>query len=312
MHRWPTAPITTEMTMTTPGTEQQPGSLAAALAILQTRLPHVGKDKRASVTSQRTGKTHTYDYANLATVSEKLLPLLGGLGLSFTSCPELNDGRLVLRYTLRHISGDKDGGNFPLEMLLPAQATPQQFGSAITYARRYCLCAVTGVAPDDDDDDAQAAEKAARKPRATRASGGSRKLEGDELREHNALRRMNERHDGKLERGITEAAADPEPWASVDANGRRPPQGQLPATYPAGQRQIVALQGHFKRLGYEDHDREERLAITAKLAGAGEIESSAQLTQEQVQAALKKIEKCKDRAALMDRLIEIDKELNPA
>ena len=31
------------------------------------------------------------------------------------------------------------------------QQTPQSQGSAITYARRYALCAVLGIAGDDDD-----------------------------------------------------------------------------------------------------------------------------------------------------------------
>jgi hypothetical protein len=135
---------------------QHPASLAAALADLQTRLPRIAKDKTAKVYSQRTGKTHSYDYADLATVSEKILPMLGVLGLSFMAFPDLtDDGKFCLRYLLQHSpSGDRESGRYPL----PATGTPQELGSAITYARRYCLCAVTGVAPDNEDDDALAAE----------------------------------------------------------------------------------------------------------------------------------------------------------
>jgi hypothetical protein len=132
-------------------------SLASALADLQTRLPRIAKDKTAKVTSQRTGKTHSYDYADLATVSEKILPMLGVLGLSFMAFPDTYDGKFCLRYVLQHSSGDREIGHYPL----PAAGTPQEIGSAITYARRYCLCAVTGIAPDNEDDAAQAAERAA-------------------------------------------------------------------------------------------------------------------------------------------------------
>ncbi len=132
-------------------------TLAEALVQLQAQLPRVAKDHEAVVTSQRTGKTHKYAYADLTDVSEVIMPLLAALGLSFIACPTLADDmdhRFVLRYRLMHISGDEIYGHYPL----PSQGSPQEIGSAITYARRYALCAVTGLAPGGDDDDGQAAE----------------------------------------------------------------------------------------------------------------------------------------------------------
>jgi ERF superfamily len=131
-------------------------TLAEALAALQARLPRVAKEHKATVTSQRTGKTHSYDYADLLDVSDALLPVLSSLGLSFSACPTLrDDGKFVLRYKLRHISGESDGGDYPL----PASGSPQEIGSAISYARRYSLIGVTGLAPGGDDDDGQGAEQ---------------------------------------------------------------------------------------------------------------------------------------------------------
>lgn len=136
-------------------------TLAGALAMLQTRLPRIGKDQ-AAVVPTKAGGAYGYKYADLATVSHAVLPLLGELGLSFTALPTLRDDpaqagppRFVLVYSLRHTSGEQIGGEYPL----PVGASPQVTGSAITYARRYCLCAVTGVAAAEDDDDAQAAER---------------------------------------------------------------------------------------------------------------------------------------------------------
>jgi hypothetical protein len=130
--------------------EPVPGTLAEALAQLQGRLPRVAKTSPGQVGNQK------YLYADLADVSGALLPLLASLGLSFTCCPTvMEDGALfVLDYQLRHISGEKVSGLY----LLPTSGTPQQVGSAITYARRYTLCAVTGLAPGGDDDDGNAAE----------------------------------------------------------------------------------------------------------------------------------------------------------
>jgi ERF superfamily len=131
-------------------------SLAEALAALQARLPRVAKDHTASVTSQRTGKTHKYDYADLTDVSEALFPVMASLGLAFTACPTMDEHeRFVLRYQLIHISGGNMMGEYPL----PSSGSPQDIGSALTYARRYALCAVTGLAPGGDDDDGQGAEQ---------------------------------------------------------------------------------------------------------------------------------------------------------
>lgn len=140
------------------------GGINAALADLQTQLPHISKDNTAKVPT-KTGPGYQYKYADLAQISREVLPLMGKLGLSFTSRPTLAaEGRLVLAYELRHVSGELLEGVYPL----PERGTPQEVGGAITYARRYCLCAVTGVAPDDDDEDAVLAEQAARKQRVER------------------------------------------------------------------------------------------------------------------------------------------------
>lgn len=139
----------------------------AALAELQTQLPRIAKDLTAKVET-RDGGSYRYTYANLAQVSQQVLPLLGKLGLSFTSRPTDHEGRFVLRYELRHVSGESIDGMYPLPA--PERAGPREVGGAITYARRYALCAVTGAAPDDDDDDAAQADQAAtrRQGRETR------------------------------------------------------------------------------------------------------------------------------------------------
>jgi hypothetical protein len=131
-------------------------NIASALAVLQTRLPRITKDKTAKVDT-KAGGSYRYTFADLARVSEALLPLMGAVGLSFTARPTLADGRFVLAYELLHTSGETRTGEYPLQ----ERGTPQEIGGHITYARRYCLCSVTGAAPDDDDDDAAAAQQAA-------------------------------------------------------------------------------------------------------------------------------------------------------
>lgn len=127
-------------------------SLPAALAAVQAELPVIAKTETAKVPT-KTGGSYSYSYADLAAISRAVLPLLGRHGLAWVTMPTLNgDHKFVLRYQLQHVSGASLTGEYPL-----SGNTPQEIGSAITYARRYCLCSVTGVAPESDDDDAAAA-----------------------------------------------------------------------------------------------------------------------------------------------------------
>jgi hypothetical protein len=126
-------------------------SLAAALAAFQADLPAIKKTKTADVPTKSGGK-YSYGYAGLAEVAAIVLPLLGKHGLSFTAKPTLIDGRFVLAYRLLHTSGEYEEGFYPL----PSSGSAQEYGSAITYARRYALCSVVGVAAEDDDDGAAA------------------------------------------------------------------------------------------------------------------------------------------------------------
>jgi len=128
----------------------QEGGLAGALAALQAELPDIAKDKTARVKTDKA--QYSYRYADLATISRIVLPALGRHGLAWTTRPTMQDSQFVLAYKLAHRSGETEEGIYPLPD--PVRSSPQAVGSAITYARRYALCSVTGVAPDDDDDDA--------------------------------------------------------------------------------------------------------------------------------------------------------------
>ena len=124
-------------------------NLASALARVQCSLPHVGKTKTAQVKSEKA--SYSYKYADLADVASAILPLLGAEGLAFIAKPTFDGDRFVLAYSLQHgASGEHEDGVYPLPD--PLRSTPQQIGGAITYARRYCLASVTGVAADEDDD----------------------------------------------------------------------------------------------------------------------------------------------------------------
>ena len=133
----------------------QPGSLAAALIQLQARLPRITKGETAEVPT-KTGGKYTYSYASLSDIHDSVFPLLGECGLAWVTRPTLSaGGTFVLLYSLIHAeTGEDYSGEYPL----PESGGSQALGSAITYARRYALTAVLGIAPAEDDDDGHAAQ----------------------------------------------------------------------------------------------------------------------------------------------------------
>ena len=233
-------------------------TLAEALAVLQGRLPRVAKEHKATVTSQRTGKTHSYDYADLLDVSEALLPVMTSLGLSFSACPTLRqDGKFVLRYKLRHVSGESDGGDYPL----PSGGSPQEIGTAITYARRYSLTGITGLAPGGDDDDAQAAElgHAERKSRQVPDAqlGAEGRMTRAQAAEHDRLKADTMRG-GKVERSHPREPDPDDAWArdvpmdGVRAADLREDTENRPGSSNPGQWQQLAIL--YGEIGLADRD----------------------------------------------------------
>lgn len=133
---------------------ERPATLLEALARFQEQLPEIEKTMTAEVET-KTGRKYKYDYADLGVISGLVLPLLGALGVSYTA--KISKGMLIAR--LRHVGGDEDTS----EWELPRTDSAQEMGSAITYARRYLLCAMTGVAPIGEDDDGKEAARDARR-----------------------------------------------------------------------------------------------------------------------------------------------------
>ncbi len=127
-------------------------NMVADLAKVQGGLPTIKKDKKGAFGS----------YASLEAVHEVALPLLSANNLAWSTLPGEDDaGNPVLDYKLLHTSGDSLEGRM---RLMVSQPNSQQMGSAITYARRFAICAVVGITADEDDDGTQATKAPYKKP----------------------------------------------------------------------------------------------------------------------------------------------------
>lgn len=91
-------------------------------------------------------------YATLAALVEATTAPLAKHGLAIVQEASADEHGVCVETWLVHESGATMQFT-PLTMPL-ADRKPQAVGSAITYARRYALGAICGLAPDDDDADA--------------------------------------------------------------------------------------------------------------------------------------------------------------
>jgi len=90
-------------------------------------------------------------YADLAAVVEAVLPALHKNGFGLMQPPHSDGGLVEVETVLLHESG---GFIRSVLGLRPSKSDPQGVGSAITYARRYALQGLAGIAPEDDDGNA--------------------------------------------------------------------------------------------------------------------------------------------------------------
>jgi hypothetical protein len=101
-------------------------------------------------------------YADLAVCIEAVIDALHANGIALVQHTDQSDKGVIVSTVFLHESGEhmETGSIF----VPAAQNSPQAFGSALTYARRYSLMTSCGIAPEDDDGNAASKTTPARKP----------------------------------------------------------------------------------------------------------------------------------------------------
>lgn len=129
--------------------ERPIAKIAEALSKAQGQMTPASEDGKVD----HGGGKMKYSYATLASVWDAIRKPLSQNGLAVTQTICKN----TLFTTLMHTSGEFIRGEMPI--IAPPNCNPQQYGSALTYARRYALMAIVGAAPgeEDGDDDGGAA-----------------------------------------------------------------------------------------------------------------------------------------------------------
>lgn len=143
--------------------------LAAALAAAQLELRDPERSRTVNVRGKEGRAGYSYSYATLADLLAAVRPVLGRHGLAVTSRVVPQPEGQVCVVELLHAGGEVLTSSWPLTW----RGGPQDRGSELTYARRYLIEGLVGVAPTDGDDDGAAAQdrredRSAREPERAR------------------------------------------------------------------------------------------------------------------------------------------------
>ena len=134
-------------------TSETLGKLAPALtkALAEMKNPPKSQTVKAG--------NYSYTFAPMPEIVDSARPILAKYGLALFQSTETHDGFPAIVTMILHESGEWVASD-PLVMA-PTKNDPQSAGGAITYARRYSLSAMLGLAADDDDDAQHASRDAA-------------------------------------------------------------------------------------------------------------------------------------------------------
>lgn len=148
------------------------GSIAAALARAQSELSNPEKTQTATVrvSSPREG-TRSFRYASLASGLDIVRKALSRQEIATVQATYVDAPSAQLRLTtlLAHSSGEWLSSDWPVSAVTELDA-PRRTGAALTYARRYALFSLVGIAGEDDFD---APDELSETDPAPRKSGGA-------------------------------------------------------------------------------------------------------------------------------------------
>jgi hypothetical protein len=130
------------------------GAIAAALAKAQAELTNPEKSLTATIRASNSRENdQIFRYAALSSGLDIVRKTLGAHEIATvqTTAIDKDAGLIRLTTTLAHSSGEWLSSEWPV-CPMSETATPRRMGAALTYARRYALFTLVGIAGEDDQD----------------------------------------------------------------------------------------------------------------------------------------------------------------
>jgi hypothetical protein len=130
------------------------GTIAAALAKAQAQLVNPEKSSVATIRSDTTGRSErSFRYAPLSAGLDIVRKPLSQHEIATVQTTSIDEAVGIVRLStvLVHASGEWIVSDWPV-CAISETATPRRMGAALTYARRYALFTLVGIAGEDDLD----------------------------------------------------------------------------------------------------------------------------------------------------------------
>jgi hypothetical protein len=130
------------------------GTIAAALAKAQAQLVNPEKSVVGTIRSEQgSGSERSFRYAPLSSGLDIVRKTLSQHEIATVQTTSIDDNAGIVRLStvLAHASGEWIASDWPI-CAISETAAPHRMGAALTYARRYALFTLVGIAGEDDID----------------------------------------------------------------------------------------------------------------------------------------------------------------
>jgi hypothetical protein len=137
-----------------PRSSESVAALASALAKAQGELVNPEKSLTATIKGMRAGeRDRTFRYAPLSSGLDIVRKTLGQYQIAAIQTTAIDQAAGIVNLTtmLAHASGEWIASDWPV-CPIADMASPRRMGAALTYARRYALFTLVGIAGEDDLD----------------------------------------------------------------------------------------------------------------------------------------------------------------
>ena len=146
-----------------------------AMAVFQARCPAIKKTATANIHTVKA--SYSYRFAPLDEITSVIQPVMGPLGLSVSWRSRIEPAQVVVSCRVSHTLGHHEESGDIAMPVMKGDGTgandAQRVGIALTYAKRYSLLGIIGLAPEDDKD---AEPRTGKPPEAEQSTGGGSTL----------------------------------------------------------------------------------------------------------------------------------------
>ena len=154
------------------------GAIAAALAKAQAQLVNPEKSLTGTIRLDGSGAERSFRYAPLSSGLDIVRKTLSQHEIATVQTTGIDESAGIVRLStvLAHASGEWIASDWPV-CAISETAAPHRMGAALTYARRYALFTLVGIAGEDDLDAPDLAGPSTETPKKFTASGnGSQEI----------------------------------------------------------------------------------------------------------------------------------------